>query len=83
MLIGTHSFANENKNSSTNLNEEELITQSEVLNFNENLGDCTITVNAYNQDGELVYSRSFTIYAASWYHCQQLADAYENWLDGR
>lgn len=81
MLIGTLSFANESENSSTNLNEEELITQTEVLNFDESLGDCTITVNAYNQDGELVYSNSFTIYASSWYHCHQLANAFENWLN--
>jgi hypothetical protein len=79
MLIGTFSFANEN--SLLNYNEEGLITKTEILNYDENLGDCTITVTAYNQDGEIVYQSSFTIWAASWYHCHQLANAFEDWLN--
>jgi hypothetical protein len=91
MLVGTFAFANNAKEVTTVNFEEtvELIKSLKSTDFSDNMkiennldifGTCTITIEGYNQDGELVHYHQFSLPADSAYHCSQLAAAFRRVL---
>lgn len=89
-LISSLSFGN-------NLNEKKItdITENVELSSTKNttkhffkvnstikdVGTCTITIEGYNQDGELVHYHQFSVPANSRLHCAQITAVFRKFLE--
>jgi hypothetical protein len=61
-------------------NAKSLQIETAVNNPDSVNGICRITISAYNQDGELVGSRTLYFESESSYHCAQLTAAFREFL---
>jgi hypothetical protein len=86
VLISSLSFGNDfnKKNTITNINQgfefsikkKNINHYLSIDNSIEYLGTCTITIEGYNQDGELVHYHRFSVQADSAIHCAQITSVF-------
>jgi hypothetical protein len=81
VFIFTVSFAFATNNVSEDFNKAKSVqienaVNNSVYNPDSVSGICAITVSAYNQDGELVGSRTLYFQSESTYHCALLTAAF-------